>query len=137
MNCPHCQQALPEKYNASYCPHCGGAVQPTEPAIVETALKPVKIKWWVFLAVLLGPPLLTLLVAFLGKGTRDDEISPIIGLVGGGAGGIAFGIMLALRLGRTATSRVLLGMVFSVVFAVVGITMSCFGCLAGGYQLSF
>ena len=30
MTCPHCQQPLPEPAG-SFCPHCGGALEPLEP----------------------------------------------------------------------------------------------------------
>lgn len=135
MVCPHCQQALPENYTASYCPHCGGAVPPPVSTYVEKRLEPVKISWFIIFGALLAPPLLTLLTALLCRGRSNEGVSPTVGLLGGGAGGIAFGIMLALRLGKTTSARVGMAIVFSVIFMVVCIMLSCFGCLVGGYQM--
>jgi hypothetical protein len=137
MNCPHCQQPLPEKYGASYCPHCGGAVQPQDLLVAIPQLRPIKINYFLIFGALLFPPLLTMLVAFLGSGHSNEQASPAIAFFGGAAGGIASGIMLALRLGRTTGTRVLLGILFSAVFVVVCVMLSFFGCMIGGYQFTF
>lgn len=134
MNCPHCQKASPENYTASYCPHCGGALQPGG---VADALPPVKTSWLIFFAVLLAPPLLTTLAAFLAGGEIAGDATVAIGSIGGAAGGIACGIMLALRLGKTVGARIVLGILLSCVFAVACITLSCLGCLFGGYEMRF
>jgi hypothetical protein len=135
MNCPHCQKVLPENSSGKNCPHCGKSLQPE--VATASSLAPVRIKWLIFFGVLLAPPLITMFAAFLGKGQENEQASPVIAVFGGAGCGIACGIMLALRLGRTSGARVLLGLLFSVIFAVVCITLSCFGCLAVGYQLSF
>jgi hypothetical protein len=137
MNCQHCQKTLPEKYGATYCPYCGGDVQPEESDVTEPSLAPIKISWWITFGALLAPPLLTLITAFLLHGHGNEELSAVISMMGGTAGGIAFGIILALRLGRSVGTRIGLGILFSTIFAVVCITLSCFGCLIGGYQLRF
>src|SRR5580765_6010530 len=120
MNCPHCQKLLPDNYTASYCPHCGGEVQqPTSPTPPGSPpLKPVKIKWPIFFVVLLAPPVLTSMVAFVGKGQSNESVSPIIALFGGGAAGVVYGILLALRIGRTVPIRVLLAILFAGILAV-------------------
>lgn len=139
MNCPHCEKPLPENYSASYCPYCGKEIQPqatlpgTPPPRPPT---PVGINWMVFLGIILAAPLLTLLSAFLGRGHSGESVSPVIGFFGGIAGGITGGIMLALRIGKTAGARVALGILFACVLAVVCITLSLFGCMAGGYQMN-
>lgn len=146
--CRHCEKDLPENYNGRYCPNCGAVLpevlipvtgvmnvpKPT-PSVAEEPPSRYKINWWIFFAALLAPPLLTLLVAFLGSGNSNEQVSPMIAFFGGAAGGIASGIMLALRLGRTTGTRILLGILFSAGFAIVCVTLSCFGCLAGGYRL--
>jgi hypothetical protein len=136
MNCPHCQKPIPENNAVSVCPHCGGAAQyPEPPAFVP--LPPVKINWFIFFLVLIGPPLLTLITAYLGKDHRGQSVPPFIGFFGGGAAGIACGVMLARRLGTTSSARVLLGILFAGIFAVVCIMLSVLGCGAGGYQVDF
>ncbi|HWD93217.1 MAG TPA: hypothetical protein VG938_12810 [Verrucomicrobiae bacterium] len=94
------------------------------------------MKWGIFFAVFLAPPLLTSIVAFVGQEEPNEQLSPLVAVFGGAVGGVVCGIMLALRLGKTSGARVLLGLLFSAVFAVVCITLSCFGCLAVGYRLS-
>jgi hypothetical protein len=60
MNCPHCQQILPDNYSAGYCPFCGDDF-PKDFHIEQTAVrqpepKPIKKwKWWLaFWIVFLG-----------------------------------------------------------------------------------
>jgi hypothetical protein len=143
--CPHCQKEIPSTFNGRYCPHCGVARPETiapkastsTTPVVEQALKPFKINWWIFFAVLLAPPLLTLLAAFSTNEHAGADAPPFVAMVGGISSGIVCGIMLALRLGKTTDTRVLLGILFCVILAVVCVTLSCFGCLAGGYKLYF
>jgi hypothetical protein len=141
--CPHCQKEIPDNFNGRYCPHCGAArpetiapktSTPTIP-VVELTLKPFKINWWIFFAIFLAPPLLTLLAALLTREHAGGDTPPFVAVVGGVSSGIVCGVMLALRVGKTTETRVLLGILFCVVLAVVCVTLSCFGCLAGGYQL--
>src|SRR5689334_17705579 len=114
MNCPHCQKPLPENYSASFCPHCGGAVEyPQSPVPVAPLLPPVKINWFLFFAVFLAPPLLTLLSAIVNKGHSNEGVSPPTAILGGAAAGITCGVLLALRLGRTKPTRVALGILFA------------------------
>jgi hypothetical protein len=136
MNCPHCQKTLPENYSASYCPHCGKAVRPAVPVAGDPPLTPIKIHWLIFFVALLGPSVLTMLVAFLTREHSGGDAPVATAFIVGGLGGIASGVMLALRLGSTIGLRILLGLVFSGVLAVVCITLSCVGCLTGGYQLN-
>src|SRR5690242_13965829 len=132
MNCPHCQKPLPQNYTASFCPHCGGAIEyPHIPVPASPPLPPVKVNWFLFFAVLLAPPLLTLITAFVSREQRGQSVSPVIALFGGAIAGIVCGIMLARRVGRTGSARILLGFLFSGIFAVVCITLSLFGCLGG------
>jgi hypothetical protein len=139
MNCPHCQKALPENYTASYCPHCGAAVKPAEPVLVRPSplpLPPRRLRLPIFFGIMLAPPLLTMLIAFLGKGHENEQVSPVIGFFGGAAAGIACGVMLALRTSHSIAGRVILGILLSIVFVVVCIMLSFFGCMAVGYHLN-
>ena len=133
--CTHCQQVLPEKYGASFCMHCGGEIQPQEPVREARPVAPFKLKWWGFLAVLLAPPFVTSLAAFLGKGQVNEQASPVIAVFSGIVCGIACGIMLGLRVGKSIEARIAFGILFSVLFAVVCVVLSFFGCVVGGYQL--
>ena len=139
MNCPHCQKTLPENYGATYCPFCGMGIPVGESPLPVNgpSLAPVRIRWLVFFAVLLAPALLTLLSSFLGRGHDNENISPIIAIVGGIGAAIACGVMLGLRIGRTVATRVGLSLLFSCVFAPMSVTLCFFGCMVGGYQLQF
>jgi hypothetical protein len=110
--------------------------KPTPP-IAEQAPKPFKIKWWIFFAALLAPPLLTLMAAYLNKGQANEGVSPVIGIVGGAAGGIICGVLLALRMQKTIAARVVLAVLLSAVLGIVCIMLSFFGCMVGGYVLKF
>jgi hypothetical protein len=134
MNCPHCQKVLPEQLAEGRCPHCGGTVPPEAAPGPPVSLAPVKIRWLVFFCVLLTPPVMTLISAVLGKGQAGESASPAIGFFGGAAAGIACGVMLAFRFGRSISARVLLGLFCSAAMAVVCIMLSLFGCEAGGYH---
>lgn len=140
MNCPHCHQVLPEKYSATYCPHCGEGIaveEESEAKVSTTPVAPIKLRWPIFFGVLLAPALLTLLASFLGRSHANEPVSAFIAFVGGIAAGIACGIMLALRVGKTVSSRVGFGLLFSCVFVVICVTLDFFGCMGGGYQLRF
>ena len=88
-----------------------------------------------FFLVLLAPMLLTIVIVLLGASEGDTV--PTVAVFGGGISGIVCGAMLGRRFGRTTGLKVVLGIVFALVFSVVCIGMSCFGCLAGGYNLEF
>ena len=137
MNCPHCQKPLPEKYNATYCLHCGQALELREPPINWQPLTPVKVSWFLFFGVLLAPAILTFLTAFLGKEQSNEQASPLIGFYGGAASGIACGILLAVRLGKNVLARIIFAILFSCILGVVSIAVSFAGCMAAGYKFRF
>lgn len=139
MNCPHCQKILPENYPAEFCLFCGKDLSPIkiQDANAEaTSLAPVKFNAAIFFLILLGPPVLTALTAWLVH-TPNESYSAAIGFFGGGAAGIVCGILIGLRLGRTIGARIGLCLLFSVIMVVVCITLCCFGCTLGGYQMQF
>lgn len=105
--------------------------------VSEPLVAPVKIHWFIFFSVLLAPALLTLLVSFLGRSQANEPISSLIAFFGGIAAGIACGIMLALRLGKTVSGRLGIGLLFSCIFVVICVTLNFFGCMAGGFQFGF
>src|SRR5205814_1643412 len=112
----------------------------------STPLSIIKIKWPIFFALLLVPPLLTALSAIIkltalsaiiNHGVRNESISSSIGLFGGGAAGIVCGIMLGLRLGKTLAVRVVLSIFLAALMVCVCVMLCFFGCTLGGYQLRF
>ena len=88
----------------------------------------------VFLALLLGPGVLTTLVA-LADMHRDA--APSAAVIAGVFGGMGCGILLGRRIGRNAAAQVMVGLALGGVCAIAAITLAMFGCLAGGYQLDF
>lgn len=98
-----------------------------------TALPKARFNWVLFISFLVMAPLGSLISA--AAGLRDVPV--VVALVGGGVAGIGCGILLGAHLGRTSASRVALGILLTVVFVVVCVTASTFGCLAGGYRLDF
>lgn len=139
MNCPHCQKALPEKYNATYCPFCGMGitVEEKDSGITHPLLPPVRIHLGIFFGVLFAPALLTLLTSFLTKGHANESMSPTIAIFGGVLAGIACGVMLSLHIGKTAPARLGFALLFSSLFAFFCVALSFFGCVAGGYRFDF
>jgi hypothetical protein len=135
MNCPSCQQILPENHAAGVCPHCGHDLASTNPAPVTTEPPPFKIKWLWFWLALITPPVLTALSALLTKHTSNDGLSVAVGFFGGGIGGIVCGIVLGIKVGKTTPARVVLSLIFSGIMVVVCIMLCFFGCSVGGFQL--
>lgn len=109
---------------------------PTPPeTVTPLSPEPRRINWLVFLIVLLAPAILSCLAGALGS--RNGNVAPVIALFGGGIAGIICRVMLGRRLGKAPGTRLWLGILFAIILAVVCIGMSCFGCMAGGYQLDF
>jgi len=138
MNCPHCQKELPENYGARWCPFCGKDLPASATYAVEAppsaSLKPVKINWLIFISALLIPPMLTMLSALL-TGSRNDPVSPVVGLCGGVAAGIYCGVVLGLRFGETSLGRIVCGVLLSMPMVIVCVMLCFFGCTIGGYQI--
>jgi hypothetical protein len=137
MKCPHCRSELSEGWGVEDCPCCGKCLR-SEP--VPTGIVPArKIKWRLFLAGMLLPPILTLLSAvamhriFLQK-PLNEGVSPIVAVVASGAGGILCGVLLGIRAGSSIGARVGISIVMSAVMVVVCIVLSFFGCGIGGYD---
>jgi hypothetical protein len=66
MNCPHCQEILPDNYSAAYCPFCGNDF-PKDFPIEQTAVRPPEPKpikkskcWLAFWIVFFGSSFLAL-----------------------------------------------------------------------------
>ncbi len=93
-----------------------------------------RFNWPVFCCVLLSPPLLTILaVRFLSK---SSDAPLYLVLLGGGIAGIISGVILGRRVGKTPAARAVFAILLALVMIVVCISMSCFGCLVGGYHLN-
>lgn len=109
--------------------------RPPLSAEIKDSIAPTAgFNWLLFLGVLISPAVLTFLVALFGK--KTDEVAVLIGLFCGIAAGILCGIMLGRRVGKTLGVKILLSAVFVIVLITACISMSCCGCLLGGYQLN-
>jgi uncharacterized membrane protein AbrB (regulator of aidB expression) len=141
MNCPHCQQPLPEQTETTSCPHCGREWKTAAPDVAEK-LPRAKISWKWFWLAFLAPPLLTMAVAcYCGlmlptRGENDGPLPPLVALLGSVAGGLACGNIIALKQSESATGRVGVTLVCGVVFFFVCLILCFFGCSIGGYQLN-
>ncbi len=135
MNCLNCQKELPANYAAARCPFCGHDLAVSGSDSIQPPLPPVKTHWLIFFSVLLAPVLLTILTVLLGA--KNGGAPAGIATIGGGVAGIICGAMLGRQVGSTRPLRIILGTVFAGILMVVCIGMSCFGCLASGFQLRF
>jgi len=90
-------------------------------------------QWILILALLLGPAILALFAAM----AKLDILATASPLLGGGIGGIYCGTLLARRLGKTTSAKVLLGILFSGVFGCCIVGVGFFGCMLGGFHLDF
>jgi hypothetical protein len=103
------------------------------PEIADPPSPPAKLNWFLFLLAIFLPTIATILAVQM----KSKDLAPAFAVLGGGLSGIAGGILLALRFGRTSGSRLALGLGMAVVVGLACITMNCFGCLASGYKLDF
>jgi len=114
-------------------------MNPSEPTANATASpSPAKkcwTLWLIFTAVLLSPVIASCLAGALDK--QNGDAAPVVALLGGGVGGIVCGAMIGWRMRKSTALRIVWGIVFAAVMVVVCVGMSCFGCLASGYQMSF
>lgn len=110
-----------------------------EPPLPSATPEPTPARWtsfpWLlFLGAILGPPLLTTLAASMD---RKGGAAPALMFLGGAAGGLAAGVMLGCRIGKTPTTKALWSVVLAGVLAVAVVTLSGLGCAMGGYKLNF
>lgn len=96
---------------------------------------PPRFNWLLFLALLLGPAVLTCLSVLINPSSNGP--APGVSIIGGALGGIGGGILLVRRFDRTIGLKILLGVILAAVCAVASITIATFGCLASGYRLNF
>lgn len=120
MNCPSCQQPLPENATSGSCPACGQALPPTD------------IKWRTHLVLLLavfGPAIGTILVAT----ARSDTLTSGWVLSASPIGGVVAGILLSRVMVKSVAGRVVAALVLIPLLALFCLLSSFFGCaLAGG-----
>jgi hypothetical protein len=87
MNCPHCQQILPDNYSAAYCPFCGDDFPgdfPIEqtPVRAQESKPRKKWKWWLaFHLVFFGSPVVALGTFFGGDDSGDFFIFLAVGWI--------------------------------------------------------
>ena len=87
--------------------------QPSEPLTAPTPER----NWWPFWVALLAPPVLTTLLALL---QRDGTAAATVAIYGTGVSALYCGFWTAIRFFKNAGLRLLLGLVFAVVFYAVG-----------------
>lgn len=121
MNCPDCQQPLPENYSATHCPHCGkGLPSPGPPP-------PGAVRWndWsVFFTVLFAPGVLSLFAALIGSALMFYST-----VYGSALAGIFCGVILATRFGRTNAGKVVLIVVTAPLLAAFSVALGYAGCV--------
>ena len=132
MKCPHCQKELPENYGAGWCPFCGCDLAASETGLT---VRPAtyKINWLLFWIVLLAPAA----VAFLASLANFEGIAVFSPIFGGLIAGNVCATVLARRMGRTRGSKILLGMLFSVLLSALSFGLGFAGCSLGGFQMNF
>ena len=108
--------------------------EPSPPQPPPT-LAPAKTNWPLFFGILLAPVVLTMFSVLVGA--KTGNFAPVIAFFGGGISGIICGAMLARRLERAFATKIVLGIIFAFGIGVACIGMSCFGCLASGFNLNF
>ena len=88
--------------------------------------------WWVFIGVLLAPPLLMALVA------RSEDAQGAVLTLGAGASAMYCGIWLARRLfaARGITLQVVMAVVFFMMLFPVSVVLCCVGCTLGGGEFN-
>ena len=114
------------------------AMNPPEPPAAETAAAPIpppqRFRGWLFTAVLLAAPVLTILAALAFP--KNQDLAPSVAMCGSVITGIVAGMMLGRRFGRNLSAQISLSFVFAVIMVPVCFVMSCFGCVVGGFQLN-
>jgi hypothetical protein len=135
MKCPTCQQELPTGHSGPDCPRCGAAIQSPPTLDVVVQAPGLKLNLLVFYMILFAPVLLTIVAVQLMP--KSSDTAPVVAFIFGTASGVLCGILLGRRFGKSLESRIGLGILFSLIMVVVCVGMSCFGCLASGYQLDF
>ena len=87
--------------------------------------------WWIFLAVLLAPPVIMALVA------RSEDAQNVVSTAGSGASALFCGFWLARRLHikRGILFQVLMGVVLAPALYGVSLVLCCVGCTLGGGEL--
>jgi hypothetical protein len=137
--CPACklETTFVPTDKGKVCPHCGatfdvgaGTLLPAPPAPPAQAAT----TWLVLLAVLLMPPLLTLLVAL----SRNEQASVWAAVIGSGVAALFCAIWLAARLNLQLGLRIGIGILLAPVFYGACFALSFAGCALGtpgGFKL--
>ena len=125
MNCPHCQQEIPANYSVEWCPWCGKDLVVQESESSKPPVWPVRTNWFVFFAVFLAPPVLTMIAVTVGNG----ELILVTALYGSPMAGLVCGLLVARRLFPTTGLRVLFTLAFTAAFGFVIFWLSFAGCV--------
>jgi hypothetical protein len=125
MNCPHCQQPLPESHTNAICCYCQRELTPGPLSAGDAPT--VGRRWAWFFILLVAPPILSLLSAFV-----HEAISPWIAIVSSVLSALAGGILLGSQIGKTRYARIGFVVLFTPLMFVVCLVLSMFGCTLGG-----
>ena len=120
VNCPACQQPLPENAIPGCCPSCG------------QALPPFSTSWKSHLALLLavmGPAVGTMLIAVI----KSPDLTTGWVLIASPIGGLVAGIILSRVMVKSPAARIVAAIVLIPLLALFCLLSSFFGCaLVGG-----
>ena len=127
MNCPHCQNKLPEKLGDRPCPACGKIISALPSASEKTP--PRRFGWFAFWLILSIPAIANWVVPFGSfRGLDGLGVMIMVNLVGSAASGVGCGIIVARWKGGTLLNQISTGILFSVLLAVVSFAICCAGC---------
>jgi hypothetical protein len=136
MKCTNCQKDLPENYGGVRCPLCGTDLPSAAAGLPDdNSVEPRRLNAKLFLLAFVGPPLLTLLSAWLFR-TKNGGVPVMFGLIGGILGGITSGVMIGMQTAKSLAGRIFLTFIFGAIMVVAIITLCFFGCALGGYQFN-
>lgn len=102
--------------------------QDSQLAVETPPAPPRRLNWLWFMVALLLPPVVTMLVMMSGK---PGDASAFVAFGGSPMGGLVCGLLLARRVTRTTTGRVLATLGFTVLFGAVIFCLCFAGCLVG------
>jgi hypothetical protein len=122
MNCPQCQEKLPDNYSAESCPTCGCNL-PARPDAKVTGItaREKSVCWVIFWLAFFGSPILGLLTAS-ADAAGGILFPPILGA-------IIAGFALARIFTSTIVTFILMGVLFSAGVLVIYVAIIFVGCL--------
>lgn len=93
-----------------------------------------RLNWLLLLGLILAPAILTSITVAFDHSSSGP--APAVGLIAGGIGGIASGVLLGCNFGRTIAAKVIFSVMLVAVCGVASITIATVGCLMAGFTMS-